>query len=84
RHTLQDIERQISPDPHRNPDGTYADRTIDIDIMGIEGVTMNTPELTLPHPHLAERDFFMQPLRELQQEIAESCNDSTISTHSGH
>ncbi|MDE7472224.1 MAG: 2-amino-4-hydroxy-6-hydroxymethyldihydropteridine diphosphokinase, partial [Muribaculaceae bacterium] len=30
---LQAIERQISPNPHRNPDGTYRDRDIDIDII---------------------------------------------------
>ncbi len=56
-------------DPHRTPDGTYRDRFIDIDIMTIEGVRMQTPELTLPHPHLKERPFFMQPLQELLDQI---------------
>ena len=56
-------------DRHRNPDGSYADRFLDIDIMTIEGVEMNTPELTLPHPHLRERPFFMEPLQELLDQI---------------
>ncbi|MBD5370494.1 MAG: 2-amino-4-hydroxy-6-hydroxymethyldihydropteridine diphosphokinase [Bacteroides sp.] len=75
-HALQDIERDLgsrlaagAADPHRNPDGSYADRYLDIDIMTIEGVEMQTPELTLPHPHLRERPFFMEPLQELLDQI---------------
>ncbi|MDE6272375.1 MAG: 2-amino-4-hydroxy-6-hydroxymethyldihydropteridine diphosphokinase [Muribaculaceae bacterium] len=56
-------------DRHRNADGSYADRFLDIDIMTIEGVEMQTDELTLPHPHLRERPFFMEPLQELLDQI---------------
>lgn len=56
-------------DRHRNSDGTYCDRFLDIDIMTIEGVEMQTEELTLPHPHLRERPFFMEPLQELLDQI---------------
>lgn len=64
-HDLQEIEREISPDSHRNPDGSYADRLIDIDIMAIENVEIDTPELKVPHPHLFDRPFFIGPLKEL-------------------
>ena len=40
-------------------------RTIDIDLIMFGEVTMNTPELTLPHPRAAERDFVTVPLGEL-------------------
>ncbi|MDE6277720.1 MAG: 2-amino-4-hydroxy-6-hydroxymethyldihydropteridine diphosphokinase, partial [Muribaculaceae bacterium] len=33
---LQAIERAICPAPHRNPDGTYRDREIDIDIIAAD------------------------------------------------
>ncbi|MDE6246306.1 MAG: 2-amino-4-hydroxy-6-hydroxymethyldihydropteridine diphosphokinase [Muribaculaceae bacterium] len=56
-------------DTHRNPDGSYADRFLDIDIMTIEGVEMQTEQLTLPHPHLRDRPFFMEPLQELLSQI---------------
>ena len=56
-------------DTHRTPEGGYADRYLDIDIMTIEGVEMQTEELTLPHPHLRERPFFMEPLQELLDQI---------------
>ncbi len=64
-HRLQAIERHISPAPHRNPDGSYADRLIDIDIVAIDELQTADEELTLPHPHLAERRFFLEPLAEL-------------------
>lgn len=66
---LQAIEREISPASHRNPDGSYADRIIDIDIMEAEGVEMHTPILELPHPRLAERPFFLEPLLELKEKL---------------
>lgn len=62
---LQAIEHRLSPANHRNADGTYADRYVDIDIMAIDTLTVDTPELKLPHPHLAERRFFLEPLAEL-------------------
>lgn len=50
---------------HRNPDGSYADRILDIDIMAVDDIRMETPELTLPHPHLSDRPFFLDAYREL-------------------
>ncbi len=64
-HRLQDIERRISPDPHRNSEGEYIDRLIDIDIVAIDDLRISTPELTIPHPHLKDRDFFLRPLLEI-------------------
>jgi 2-amino-4-hydroxy-6-hydroxymethyldihydropteridine diphosphokinase len=40
-------------------------RTIDIDMIDYEGVQMDDPELTLPHPRAKEREFVMEPLRRL-------------------
>ncbi|MDE6805381.1 MAG: 2-amino-4-hydroxy-6-hydroxymethyldihydropteridine diphosphokinase, partial [Muribaculaceae bacterium] len=56
-------------DTHRTSEGAYKDRFLDIDIMTIEGVEMQSDELTLPHPRLRERPFFMEPLQELLSQI---------------
>ena len=40
-------------------------RTIDIDLIDFGGIRMESPELTLPHPRAAERDFVLKPLAEL-------------------
>ena len=62
--TLQQIERTVSADsPHRNADGTYRDRDIDIDIIDIDGVTMDTDELTVPHPRADARRFVTVPMQ---------------------
>ncbi len=64
RH-LQAIERRLGSASHRDEHGNYADRLVDIDIVAIEDKVINTPTLQVPHPHLAERDFFLRPMAEL-------------------
>ena len=67
-HATQDIERELGR-THKSTDGQYEDRTIDIDIiMAYEDkqeITLNTPELTLPHPLWQQRDFVREPLKEI-------------------
>lgn len=60
----QDIERRLGR-TKKSSDRVYHDRTIDIDLLIYEGVEMQTPRLTLPHPLMQERDFVMIPLREI-------------------
>ena len=43
----------------------HFDRTIDIDLLTYDNIAMDTPELTLPHPRMQERDFVMIPLKEI-------------------
>lgn len=45
----------------------YHDRTIDIDLLTYDNLVMDTPELTLPHPRMNERDFVMLPLQEIME-----------------
>lgn len=61
----QSIERSISPMPHRNADGSYRDREIDIDIIAIDNQTISTPRLTVPHPLASLRPFVTIPLAQL-------------------
>lgn len=64
---LKDIEHRMGSLSHRTEAGEYADRLIDIDIMDIDGVTLNSDILTIPHPHLYDRPFFLNPYRELRK-----------------
>lgn len=61
----QHIQHTIDPSPHRDKDGNYIDRKIDIDIIAIDNLTIDTPELTIPHPRMHLRDFVLRPMKEL-------------------
>ena len=66
----QQIERDLGRKSKSVADSTkskasYADRTIDIDILLYDDVTINEPDLKIPHPLMHQRDFVMQPLREI-------------------
>ena len=45
----------------------YADRPIDIDILLYDDLTVDDPDLKIPHPLMHKRDFVMKPLREIYQ-----------------
>ena len=40
-------------------------RVLDLDLLIYDDVIMNSPELTLPHPFILEREFVLKPLIEL-------------------
>ena len=66
----QQIERDMGRTEKSTINGqqstvTYHDRIIDIDILLYDDLHINTPKLTIPHPHMYERDFVLIPLREI-------------------
>lgn len=40
-------------------------RTIDLDLLWVEGTVMDTPDLILPHPRMFERAFVLVPLSDV-------------------
>ena len=71
-HQTQEIERMLGR-VSKCVDGKYHDRIIDIDILVYyvdsvikgDGLHISTPELTIPHPLMNERDFVLIPLKEI-------------------
>lgn len=63
----QHIERLLGRD-EKTVDGQFHDRPIDIDLLMYDDVHIETPELTLPHPHIQERDFVQMPLQEIMED----------------
>ena len=43
----------------------YSDRPIDIDILLYDDLTVDEPDLKIPHPRMQEREFVMIPLKEI-------------------
>jgi len=63
---LQAIEQQHGRErPYRN-----APRTLDMDLLLVDGISMDTPRLTLPHPRLHQRAFVLRPLQDLDPELS--------------
>ena len=60
----QAIEKQLGR-THKTKNGEYEDRVIDIDILLYDDLQINEPDLIIPHPHMHERQFVMQPLSEI-------------------
>lgn len=48
----------------------WGPRTLDLDLLHVEGETRDTPALQLPHPRLHERAFVLVPLAELAPQLA--------------
>jgi 2-amino-4-hydroxy-6-hydroxymethyldihydropteridine diphosphokinase len=64
----QAIEREMGR-KQKSKDGIYHDRVIDIDILLYDDLTIDTPDLRIPHPLMYERDFVMVPLREIKEDL---------------
>ena len=61
--TLHKIENKFGRD--RAGERRWGPRTLDLDLIAYDDVSMREPELTLPHPHLFERAFVLVPLAEI-------------------
>ncbi|MCF0191921.1 MAG: 2-amino-4-hydroxy-6-hydroxymethyldihydropteridine diphosphokinase [Prevotella sp.] len=62
----QQIERKMGR-KQKSINGQHFDRIIDIDLLLYDDIQLSTPELTLPHQKMFERDFVMIPLQEISQ-----------------
>jgi len=60
---LLEVERRLGRERASGP--RYGPRTIDLDLLLYGDETIDEPRLTVPHPHLHERRFVLEPLAEL-------------------
>ncbi len=57
------VERAFGRD--RANERRWGPRSLDIDLLAYDGLKLNEPGLTLPHPRLFERAFVLVPLAEI-------------------
>ena len=48
----------------------WGPRTLDVDILWMDGVTVAEPDLEIPHPRMRQRAFVMAPLAEIAPDVA--------------
>lgn len=57
--------KKIETETGRLPSSRWGPRAIDLDILLYDDLVMTTPELEVPHPGIAHREFVLRPLSEL-------------------
>lgn len=77
-HITQEIEKELGR-TKKSVNGSYSDRLIDIDILLYDTLVLQTPELTIPHPLMTERDFVMKPLIEIAGNVIHPTRQKALS-----
>jgi 2-amino-4-hydroxy-6-hydroxymethyldihydropteridine diphosphokinase len=47
----------------------WGPRTLDVDLLWLDGVVIDEPDLTVPHPRMFERAFVLAPLEEVAPDL---------------
>ncbi|MBN1665980.1 MAG: 2-amino-4-hydroxy-6-hydroxymethyldihydropteridine diphosphokinase [Anaerolineales bacterium] len=71
---LKQVEAQVG----RKPTFRYGPRVVDLDILFYDDLVLQHPELTIPHPRLAERAFVLVPLADLAPELRHPVSGQTV------
>ncbi len=59
---------QIEAAAHRVRKVRWGPRTLDLDLLFYDDITLRSEELTIPHPRFSERRFVLEPLSEVASE----------------
>lgn len=70
-HELLGVCRRLEAAAGRVRDERWGPRTLDVDVLWVEGATVDDPDLVVPHPRLWERRFVVAPLHDLAPDVAD-------------
>ncbi|HEY2888904.1 MAG TPA: 2-amino-4-hydroxy-6-hydroxymethyldihydropteridine diphosphokinase [Candidatus Limnocylindrales bacterium] len=68
-HQLLALCGQLETAAQRRREIHWGPRTLDVDVLWMDGVTLDEPDLQIPHPRLWERPFVLAPLAELAPDL---------------
>jgi 2-amino-4-hydroxy-6-hydroxymethyldihydropteridine diphosphokinase len=67
--TLLERCRALEASAHRERDERWGPRTLDADVLWVEGDLVDDPDLVVPHPRMWERRFVLAPLADLAPDL---------------
>jgi 2-amino-4-hydroxy-6-hydroxymethyldihydropteridine diphosphokinase len=70
-HDLLGVCLRLESAAGRVREAHWGPRTLDVDVLWIDGVTVDDPDLVVPHPRLWERRFVLAPLRDLAPDLVD-------------
>lgn len=73
---LQEIESILGRE--RALDGGYKARTIDLDLLFLEDLVLDTTDLKIPHPAIESRNFVLQPLCDIASNLLHPISSKSI------
>ena len=71
---LKQIERTVG----RTPSERWGPREIDLDLIYVQNLVIDGPELKLPHPEVADRRFVLTPLAEIAPEFVDPLRNRSV------
>jgi 2-amino-4-hydroxy-6-hydroxymethyldihydropteridine diphosphokinase len=69
-HELLGVCRRLEAAAGRVREERWGPRTLDVDVLWVEGTVVDDPDLVVPHPRLWERRFVVAPLHDLAPDVA--------------
>jgi 2-amino-4-hydroxy-6-hydroxymethyldihydropteridine diphosphokinase len=67
--TLLERCQAVEASAHRTRAERWGPRTLDADVLLVEGDLVDEPDLTVPHPRMWERRFVLAPLADLAPDL---------------
>lgn len=66
---LLDVCRRLEAEAGRVREARWGPRTLDVDVLWVDGEIVDEPELEVPHPRMWERRFVLAPLADLAPDL---------------
>ena len=66
---LLEICREREAEAQRVRTVRWGPRTLDVDVLWVDGQTVDEPDLIVPHPRMFERAFVLMPLRDVAADL---------------
>lgn len=63
------LAQELEAEADRVREERWGPRTLDVDVLWVDGQVVDEPALTVPHPRMWERRFVLAPLSELAPEL---------------